>query len=79
MHGNEISMHDNGNSASEFSWVKIPCMKLSTAQIPMKISEAKKSCQGRNFHFHAGENEILCMKFSRHNLFMHETLCTVLT
>ena len=45
MHENEIFMHKNENFAQ--------CMKLFTAELPMKTSGARKSCQGRDFHFHA--------------------------
>ena len=53
MHENEIFIHENENFATKCSWVKIPCMKLCTAQLPMNISGARKSWQGENFHFHA--------------------------
>ena len=49
----EISMYENENFPPKFSWLNIPWMMLCTAQRPVKISEATKSCQGRNFHFHA--------------------------
>ena len=42
MHKNEISMHKNENFAPKLSLVKIPCMKLCTAQLPMKMSGTKK-------------------------------------
>ena len=66
MHENDIFMHENENVAQFFSWVKIPCMKLCTAQLPMKIPGAKKICQGRNLYFHAMHGNIIFM----HEIFM---------
>ena len=76
MHEKEISMHENENFAQKCSWVNIPCMKLCTTQSPMKISGAKKSCQGRNNHFHASKCHFNALKFQfqagKYETSMHE-------
>ena len=45
-----------------------------TAQRPMKMSGAKKSCLGRNFHFHAWKSAISNHgnKMFMHELFIHK-------
>ena len=53
MHEHEIFMNENEVFAPKKSSLKIPCMKLCTAQLPMKIYGTRKSCQGRNFFFRA--------------------------
>ena len=52
-HKNETSMHNDERFAQRCSWVRISCMKLSTAQQTMYISGAKKITQVAKFHFHA--------------------------
>ena len=49
LHKYFIFMHENEN----FLWVKTPCKKLCTAQLPHEHFWAKKLCHGRNFHFPA--------------------------
>ena len=40
---NEFSINENENLAQNCSWVKIPCIKLCTAQLSMQISTLKIS------------------------------------
>ena len=68
MQENEISMHKNENFAQRFSRVKIPWMKLCTARLPMNISWAKTSCQGRNLNFHVLHGNIIFM----HEIFISQ-------
>ena len=51
MHENENFMHENKKFAPENLSLTIPCMKLCTAQLPMKMYGTRKSCQGRNSIF----------------------------
>ena len=57
LHENETSIHEMKFTCMKmkilFLWVKISCMKLCIAQLPMIISGAKKSCEGQNNHFQA--------------------------
>ena len=58
IHENEISMN-----ANEVFMHVIPCMKSCTAQLPMNISGARKSCQGHNsFIFIHKDIKFPCMK-----------------
>ena len=64
MHENFIFIHENETFAHIFSWVKVPCMTLCTAQLPMNISGVRKSRQRQNLHAYKYE-------ISMHDNFMH--------
>ena len=62
---NEILIHEYENFAPNHSRVKIPFMKLCTAQLPIKILGRKIDARGENIIFMHGK-----YKISMHETFM---------